>query len=61
MSNVVFFLVLWKEMTCKFGGRITDLLDLSSLAKITDGYTPGHMVQVLQQVLSERRVQQVQC
>ena len=32
---------------------------MSSLAKITDGYTPGHMAQAIQQILTERRVQQV--
>lgn len=41
------------------GGRVTEAIDASSLAKITDGYTPGHMVQAIQQILTERRIQQV--
>lgn len=41
------------------GGRVTEAIDVSSLAKITDGYTPGHMVQAIQQILTERRIQQV--
>lgn len=38
---------------------MTRALDLSSLAKISDGYTQGHMVQVLHRILTERRVQQL--
>ena len=38
---------------------MTEAIDASSLAKITDGYTPGHMVQAIQQILTERRIQQV--
>lgn len=41
----------------KNNGVITNHLDISSLAKVTDGYTPGHMVTAIQQVLTERRVQ----
>lgn len=46
-------------MIKKHGGRLTEAFDLSSLSKITDGYTSGHMVQAVQQILSERRIQQV--
>ena len=41
------------------GGQLTPQLDISSLAKITDGYTPGHMVTACEQVLTERRVNQL--
>ena len=41
------------------GGRISDMLDLSCLAKVTDGYTPGHINTAVQQVLTERRIAQV--
>ena len=41
------------------GGRISDMLDLSCLAKVTDGYTPGHMNTAVLQVLTERRIAQV--
>lgn len=37
---------------------MTKSLDLSSLAKISDGYTPGHMVMVIQSVVTKRRVLQ---
>ena len=37
---------------------MTKALDLSSLAKISDGYTPGHMVRVVQSVVTKRRVLQ---
>ena len=53
------FAVLWKDLIIRYGGRANEQLDLSSLAKITDGYTPGHMVQAIQQILTERRIQQV--
>ena len=51
--------MLWKTLVARYGGRLTEQLDVSSLAKITDGYTPGHMAQAIQQILTERRVQQV--
>ncbi len=51
---------LWRELIVKQKGVITDNLDVSSLAKISDGYTPGHIIEVINQVLSERRRQQVE-
>lgn len=51
--------VIWKELITKNGGEVTSDLDLSSLAKISDGYTQGHMVQVVRSVLTERRIQQL--
>ena len=50
---------LWRELIIKQKGVITDNLDVSSLAKVSDGYTPGHIIEVINQVLSERRKQQV--
>ncbi|KAM4548926.1 dynein regulatory complex protein 11 [Odontesthes bonariensis] len=50
--------ILWKQLIKKKGGEITKALDLSSLAKISDGYTPGHMVQVIQSVVTKRRILQ---
>ena len=38
---------------------MTSALDLSTLAKISDGYTQGHMVKVVQGILTERRAQQL--
>ncbi|KAG8506504.1 LOW QUALITY PROTEIN: Dynein regulatory complex protein 11, partial [Galemys pyrenaicus] len=40
------------------GGRLSSSLNVSCLAKVTDGFTPGHMVHVAQSVLTERRVRQ---
>lgn len=47
---------MWKELIKKHGGVITTALDLGSLAKISDGYTPGHIVQVIQAVITKRRI-----
>lgn len=60
----------------KHGGQVSNLLDVSSLAKVwrdllsnrfspicskvTDGYTPGHMTTACESVLTERRVNQLQ-
>ena len=50
--------ILWKQMISK-ETTITQTLDFSSLAKISDGYTPGHIRTAVNAVLTERRVQQV--
>ncbi|KAM7011970.1 LOW QUALITY PROTEIN: dynein regulatory complex protein 11 [Tautogolabrus adspersus] len=50
--------ILWKQLIKKQGGVITKALDLSSLAKISDGYTPGHMIKVIQSVVTKRRILQ---
>lgn len=49
---------MWKTLIEKQGGELTKALDLSSLAKISDGYTAGHMVQVIQTVITKRRILQ---
>uniref|UniRef100_A0A3B3C2F2 IQ motif containing with AAA domain 1 like n=1 Tax=Oryzias melastigma TaxID=30732 RepID=A0A3B3C2F2_ORYME len=49
---------MWKELINQKGGEITKALDLSALAKISDGYTPGHMIKAIQSVVTERRVRQ---
>ncbi|XP_010903284.3 dynein regulatory complex protein 11 [Esox lucius] len=51
--------IMWRELIKKNGGEVTAALDLSSLAKISDGYTQGHMVKVVKSILTERRVQQL--
>lgn len=48
--------VLWTSLIQKHGGIITPSLDISSLIKITDGYTPGHILEAIKYTLSERRV-----
>ncbi|XP_060157651.1 dynein regulatory complex protein 11 isoform X3 [Globicephala melas] len=50
--------VLWKEIIQRHGGVITSALSVSCLAKITDGFTQGHIVQVVKEVLTERRIRQ---
>jgi SpoVK/Ycf46/Vps4 family AAA+-type ATPase len=51
--------VIWRRLITKNSGRLTELLDLSSLAKISDGYTAGHINTVCKEVLTERRIAQV--
>uniref|UniRef100_A0A3B4ZVS1 IQ motif containing with AAA domain 1 n=1 Tax=Stegastes partitus TaxID=144197 RepID=A0A3B4ZVS1_9TELE len=48
--------ILWKQLIKKQGGEVTKALDLSSLAKITDGYTPGHMVKAIHSVVTKWRI-----
>lgn len=50
---------MWKELIQRSGGIVTSALGLSSLAKISDGYTQGHMVRVVKEILTERRIQQL--
>uniref|UniRef100_A0A8C8ZDA1 IQ and AAA domain-containing protein 1-like n=1 Tax=Prolemur simus TaxID=1328070 RepID=A0A8C8ZDA1_PROSS len=51
--------VLWKRMIEARGFQVTQSLDISALAKVSDGYTPGHILQAIQSVLNERRLLQV--
>ncbi len=50
--------ILWKQFIVRETSLITEL-DFSSLAKVTDGYTPGHIRTAVATVLTERRIQQV--
>lgn len=59
MKIYLYNLGLWRELILKQKGVITDDLDVSSLAKVSDGYTPGHIIEIINQILSERRKQQV--
>ncbi|KFQ86961.1 IQ and AAA domain-containing protein 1, partial [Phoenicopterus ruber ruber] len=51
--------LLWKHIILQNGGAITDLLNISCLAKVSDGFTQGHIVQAVQAVLSELRLLQM--
>ncbi|KFP91016.1 IQ and AAA domain-containing protein 1, partial [Apaloderma vittatum] len=51
--------VLWKHIILQNGGIITNLLDISCLAKLSDGFTQGCMIQAVQDVLSELRLLQM--
>ena len=55
----IFHAVLWRTLIKKHGGQVTSALDISSLAKITDGYTPGQMDTACARVLTERRINQL--
>uniref|UniRef100_A0AAY4BCR0 ATPase AAA-type core domain-containing protein n=1 Tax=Denticeps clupeoides TaxID=299321 RepID=A0AAY4BCR0_9TELE len=52
--------VMWRELIVRNGGEMSSALDISSLAKISDGYTQGQMVEVVRGLLTERRLQQLQ-
>uniref|UniRef100_A0AAY4E213 ATPase AAA-type core domain-containing protein n=1 Tax=Denticeps clupeoides TaxID=299321 RepID=A0AAY4E213_9TELE len=51
-------LILWKELLLRFGAKLSPALDLSSLAKVTDGYTQGHILRAIRSVLTTRRIDQ---
>ncbi|XP_064308233.1 dynein regulatory complex protein 11 isoform X1 [Phalacrocorax carbo] len=51
--------VLWKHIILQNGGTITNLLNISCLAKVSDGFTQGHIVHAVQAVLSELRLLQM--
>ncbi|CAF4688221.1 unnamed protein product [Rotaria sp. Silwood1] len=49
-------LLLWKTLIPKYGGIITPALDLTSLAKLSDSYAPGHIHDTIVETLTERRL-----
>ncbi|NWW46396.1 DRC11 protein, partial [Pedionomus torquatus] len=53
------FSLLWKHIILQNGGTITNLLNISCLAKVSDGFTQGHIVQAVQAVLTELRLLQM--
>lgn len=50
--------VLWKQIILRNGGELTNALNISCLSKVTDGFTQGQIVQVVKEVLTERRIRQ---
>eukprot|EP00118_Oscarella_pearsei_P005214 m.23658 g.23658 ORF g.23658 m.23658 type:complete len:173 (+) comp28513_c0_seq2:2470-2988(+) len=50
---------LWRRLIPKAGARLMASLDLSSLAKVSDGYTGGHIATACKEVLTDRRVAQL--
>uniref|UniRef100_A0A0P6JEZ7 IQ and AAA domain-containing protein 1 isoform 2 n=1 Tax=Heterocephalus glaber TaxID=10181 RepID=A0A0P6JEZ7_HETGA len=50
--------VLWKQIIQRKGGLLTKALNISCLAKVTDGFTQGHIVEVVKDVLTEGRIRQ---
>ncbi|XP_039351904.1 dynein regulatory complex protein 11 isoform X1 [Mauremys reevesii] len=51
--------VLWKHIILQNGGAVTKSLNISCLAKVSDGFTQGHIVYAVQTILSERRLRQM--
>ncbi|XP_041936286.1 dynein regulatory complex protein 11 [Alosa sapidissima] len=52
-------LVLWRDLLRTRGAQLTPAFDLSSLAKVTDGYTQGHILRAVRSVLTTRRLSQM--
>uniref|UniRef100_A0A8C9A1F1 IQ motif containing with AAA domain 1 n=1 Tax=Prolemur simus TaxID=1328070 RepID=A0A8C9A1F1_PROSS len=50
--------VLWKQIIQHHGGVLSKTLNVSCLAKVTDGFTQGHIVKVVKDVLTDRRIRQ---
>ncbi|XP_063501843.1 dynein regulatory complex protein 11 isoform X1 [Symphalangus syndactylus] len=50
--------VLWKQIIERNGGVLTSALNVSCLAKVTDGFTQGHIVEVVKGVLTDQRIRQ---
>ncbi|XP_053115050.1 IQ and AAA domain-containing protein 1-like isoform X3 [Hemicordylus capensis] len=50
---------IWQRLIQRHGGVVTSSLNLSGLAKVSDGYSQGSMAQAVQTVLSERRLLQL--
>ncbi|XP_045414661.1 dynein regulatory complex protein 11 isoform X2 [Lemur catta] len=50
--------VLWKQIIQRHGGVLSKTLNVSCLAKVTDGFTQGHIVKVVKDVLTDRRIRQ---
>ncbi|KAM6216178.1 IQ and AAA domain-containing protein 1-like [Rhynchocyon petersi] len=51
--------VLWKHIIETQGAQVTQSLDISALAKVSDGYTAGHIFQATQSVLTEQRLRRL--
>ncbi|XP_015684883.1 IQ and AAA domain-containing protein 1-like, partial [Protobothrops mucrosquamatus] len=47
--------VTWQWLIQRQGGVVTSSLDLSALAKVSDGYSQGSLAQAVKLVLTERR------
>ncbi|NWR37323.1 DRC11 protein, partial [Tachuris rubrigastra] len=50
---------LWKHFILQNGGAFSSLENLSCLAQVSDGFTQGHILDVVQTVLSELRLLQM--
>ncbi|XP_039926162.1 dynein regulatory complex protein 11 [Hirundo rustica] len=50
---------LWKHYILQSGGALTKLVNLNCLAQVSDGFTQGHLVDVVHTVLTELRLLQM--
>ncbi|NWY64870.1 DRC11 protein, partial [Erithacus rubecula] len=50
---------LWKHYILQGGGTLTKLVNLNCLAQVSDGFTQGHVVEVVHTVLTELRLLQM--
>ncbi|NWT94774.1 DRC11 protein, partial [Urocynchramus pylzowi] len=50
---------LWKHYILQHGGALTKLVNLNCLAQVSDGFTQGHVVDVVHTVLTELRLLQM--
>lgn len=50
---------MWREIIAKHGGEITPALKVSTLAKVSDGYTAGMIDTVCGAVLNNNRMNQL--
>ncbi|NXI17054.1 DRC11 protein, partial [Irena cyanogastra] len=53
------YFTLWKHYILQRGGALTRLLNLNCLARVSDGFTQGHVVAVVHAVLTELRLLQM--
>ncbi|XP_019378896.1 PREDICTED: IQ and AAA domain-containing protein 1 [Gavialis gangeticus] len=51
--------VLWKHIILQNGGSLSKSPTISCLAKMSDGFTQGHIIYAAQTVLTERRIRQL--
>ncbi|XP_054846965.1 IQ and AAA domain-containing protein 1-like [Eublepharis macularius] len=51
--------VTWQRLIQKHGGVLTGSLDISALAKVSDGYSQGSLLRAVKAALSERRLLQL--
>ncbi len=49
---------MWNSFITKNGGILSPTLDLSSLSKVSDGFTPGQILSAVKEVLTDRRISQ---
>ncbi len=52
--------MLWRSFITKNGGILTNSIDVSSLSKVSDGFTPGQILAAVKEILTDRRISQQQ-